>query len=826
MLINFFKVAYRSLVKNKIFTLLNILGLAIGMAACFFIFQYVHFERCYESYNPNANNIYRVPLEYQESSGSDFIQATNYPPVGPALKANFPDVVSVARLIPDKIMSGTTTMSRIEGGVTKFSSNETRVFLADAPILRMFSVHMIYGNDTTALTQIRSVVISESEAKKYFGTENPMGKTLYMNVSWPVTVTGVFKDIPENSHLKFDVLISFPDEKFQADNWSWPEFYTYVKLAPGADPKTLEDQFPAFIKRYLGSVNAAGHFKNRIFLQPIKDIHLKSHYRKELEANGSERDIWFLSILSFFVLLIACINYINLSTAKVMERAGEVGLRKVIGASKSQLVGQFLTESVVVNFLAVILAALIVVSLAPFYQNLIGKSVTGWFWKSGLLSESVFWIVLLLIIIGGSFLIGVYPALLMSRYNPVHVLKGKFYSSRNGIFVRKILVAFQFILAIILIAGSVTVFNQLNYMRSQSLGYDGDQVLVVKTPGIYGLNEYPKIYTLERELLNKSFINGVGLSTEIPGESIDRKSGARMFGESRTRNTDVSITQIDDHFLNAYHIKLIAGRSFKQEDRVDVFPIDRVTFPDKISVIANESFVKNLGFKTNEDALNKLITFGLDGHDLKGEIMGVIKDYHQTSLKDPYQPTMYLFPLRTEWRYFSINLNSKNLQRNISSIQKSYENLFPDNPFSFFFQDNYFDAQYKSDQQFGKIFNAFTALSIFVSFLGLLGLLSFMTRIRSKEIGIRRVLGASVYSILGLFYRDFFKLILLATIIALPIIYFGGNKWLDNFAFREPLNISVFILPTLILVVVTFIAVIAQSLKAALTNPVTSLRDE
>jgi len=826
MLISFYKTAYRSVRRNKIFSLLNISGLAIGMAACFFIFQYVHFERSYEDYNVNANNIYRVPLEYQESSGNDFTQATNYPPVGPALKANFPEVVSFARLIPDKVMLATTTVSRIEGGITKFSSNEKRIFLADAPVLRMFSVHMIYGNDTTALTQIRAIVISESEAKKYFGTENPIGKTLYMNLSWPVTVTGVFKDIPENSHLKFDMIVSFPDDKFQADNWSWPEFYTYVMLAPGTNPKTLEAQFPAFIKRYLGSENAAHNFKNRILLQPIKNIHLKSHYRKELEANGSERDIWFLSILSFFVLLIACINYINSSTAKVMERAGEVGVRKVIGASKFQLVRQFLTESLVVSFLAVILAAFIVLSLAPFYEDLFGKSVTGWFGKSGLLAESGFWIVLLLIIIGGSFLIGIYPALLMSRYNPIHVLKGKFYSSRNGIVARKILVVFQFILAIILIAGSLIVFNQLTYMRSQSLGYDKDHVLVVKTPGIYDLKEYPKIYTLERELLNKSFINGVGLSSEIPGESIDRKDGARMFGEAPMRNADVSITQIDDHFLNTYHIKLVAGRNFEQQDAVDVFPIDGVTFPEKISIIANESFVKNLGFKTNEDALNKLITFGLDAHELKGEIVGIIKDYHQTSLKDPYQPTLYLFPSRTEWRYISINVNSNNLERNISSIQNTYKSLFPDNPFTFFFQDNYFDAQYKSDKQFGKIFNVFTGLSIFVSFLGLLGLLSFIIRIRSKEIGIRRVLGASAYRIIVLFYKDFFKLIVLATLIALPVIYFGGSKWLNNFAFREPLSLFVFILPPLILIVVTFAAVLAQSLKAALSNPVTFIREE
>jgi putative ABC transport system permease protein len=363
-------------------------------------------------------------------------------------------------------------------------------------------------------------------------------------------------------------------------------------------------------------------------------------------------------------------------------------------------------------------------------------------------------------------------------------------------------------------------------MRSQSLGYNKDHILVVKTPGIYDQKEYPKIYTLQKELLNNTSINEAGLSSEIPGESIGRKNGARMFGEALMRNADVAVTQIDDHFLNTYQLHLVAGRNFNQQDRVDIFPRDGVSFPDRVPIIVNESFVKNLGFETNLDALNKLITFGLDEHELKGEVIGIIKDYHQTSLKDPYQTTLYLFPSRTEWKYLSINVNTNNLERNISSIQNTYKSLFASNPFEFFFLDDYFNEQYKSDQRFGKVLNMFTALTIFVSFLGLLGLLSFIIRIRRNEIGIRRVLGAPVYSIIVLFFQDFFKLIVLATLIALPVIYLAGSKWLNNFAFHAPLSLFVFILPPLFLVVITFATVTAQSLKAALSNPVTSIRDE
>jgi len=829
MIKSFFTAAYRNLLKNKLFSLLNIFGLAIGLVTCFFIFQYVHFERSYEKYNKNAENVYRIPLEYYGSPGTDHIEASNHPAVGPAMKANFHEVISFARLMPSRLIFRTTTISRIEDGVSNVSFNEKRVFFADPAIFKMFSIQFIYGNDITALAEMMTIVISESEAKKYFGRANPMGKTLYVNGGLPLTVTGVFKDMPGNSHLKCDMLTSFPDgEEYYADNWSWPEFYTYIMLAPGTNPKSFEDKFPAFIDRYLGSEMKRHNFKNRFYLQPITDIHLGSHYRNELEANGSKTDILFLSIIGVFVLLFAWINYINLSTAKSMERAGEVGLRKVVGASRSQLVWQFLMESVIVNCIAFFLAVLIVLCLAPYYGEFVGQTITNGFWTSGLLGEFNFWIALLLILISGSFIIGIYPALLMSKFNPVYVLKGKFYGSQNGINVRKVLVAFQFVLAITLIAGSLTVFNQLRYMRNQSWGYDKDQVLVVNIPGTNDTATNQKIKSLQSELLRNTAINNVGLSSDIPGELIAWRNGARMYGKAFTQNTEVFITEIDDHFLRTYQMQLAAGRNFRRQDGVGyrIWAADGVTTPNRVPIIANESFVKNLGFKTSNEAVNKFITFGLGEGELQGQIIGVIKDYHQRSLKDPYQPILYYFPSKTEWKYISINVNTKNVERNISSIHSTYKNFFAGNPFEFFFLDDFFNNQYKSDQQFGKAFSVFTAVTIFVSCLGLLGLLSFVIRIRIKEIGIRRILGASVYSIIVLFFKDFFKLIILATLIALPVIYFAGNNWLNNFAFHAPLNVLVFILPPLILAVITLTAVVAQSLKAVLSNPVTSLRAE
>jgi len=826
MIRNLYTVAWRRILKNKLFSFLNILGLAIGLATCFFIFQYIHFERSYEQYNKNAENVYRIPLEFYESNGIDNFEATNHPAAGPAMKANFPEVVAFARLIPTKVMLGTSAISRIDNGVAGVAFNEKRIFLADAAVFKIFPIRFIYGNDSTALKQMRSIVLSESKAKKYFGTKNPVGESMYLNAGFPLTVTGVFKDIPENSHLKFDMLISFPDEKYHADNWGWPEFYTYLMLAPGTDPQKLEAKFPAFVNRYLGAEMKQSNFRYRFHLQPIKDIHLGSHYQNELEVNGNKTDIIFLSIISILVLLVACINYINLSTAKAIERVREVGLRKVLGASRSQLIWQFLVESILVNCLALFWAAVIVWILTPFYADFIGKSATENFWTSGLLSEASFWIALFLILIGESLLIGIYPAFITAKFNPIYGLKGKFYGSLKGIFVRKVLVGFQFALVILLIAGSLIVFNQLTYMRRQALGYNKDEVLVIKTPGLYNVEDEAKINLLPGKLSGTSTINDVSLSSEIPGEVVPAKKEARIFGEARSRNTEVAITQIDDHFLKSYQIKLVAGRDFRQQDSVDLFPINGVTFPGIVPVIVNESSAKNLGFKTGGDAVNKFITFRVGSNDLKGGIIGVVKNYHQRSLKDPYEPMLYIFPTRTEWRYYSVNLATKNLEQNISSIQSIYKNLFPASPFEFFFLDDYFNEQYKSDRQFAKVFNVFTGLTIFISFIGLLGLLSFSIRTRLKEVAVRRVLGATAYNIINLFFSDFFKLIGLAGLVSLPLVYFAGTSWLNNFAFHAPLNILVFIIPPVFLLTITFAAVTAQSITVALSSPVTYMREE
>ena len=442
-----------------------------------------------------------------------------------------------------------------------------------------------------------------------------------------------------------------------------------------------------------------------------------------------------------------------------------------------------------------------------------------------MLTEFRFWTILFAIVIGGSLLVGIYPAVLTSKYNPVVVLKGKFYGSHNGIITRKIFSVVQFILAIILIAGSLIVANQLSFMRNQPLGYDKEHTLIVRMPSLYDLEKYPERYQLQKEFASNPAITSVGLSTEIPGESLKRTVNVNNLGDEQ-QSAEVFLSQVDHHFFNAYKIPLIAGRNFNQQDSADFFPIDGVSFPHQVPVIVNESFLKTVNLQTKEDALGKLINFKLEGNEIRGEIVGVSSNYHQTSLKDPYQPTLYIFPSRTEWRYFTINLSDVNLQKTMAFVEQSYRSLFPDNPFEYFFQEDYFNEQYKSDQRLSKIFNVFTALTVFISCLGILGLLHFIIRIRYKEIGIRRVLGASVISIMLLFYKDLFKLIVIATVIAVPLVYTAGSEWLNNFAFHTTLHPLIFILPSLILIAITLGVVATQTLKTTVTNPVNALNSE
>ncbi|MBE9462197.1 ABC transporter permease [Dyadobacter subterraneus] len=821
MLGNYLKISRRNLWKSKGSSAINIFGLAMGIAACFFIFQYVYFESTYDQFHKNAANIYRVPISYPGSESVTPATATNHPAVGPAMKADFPEVADFTRLASVSLFMPAYTLSYKDAKGGEKIYNEDNMYLADASFFNVFSYPLISGDRKTCLTEPNSIVISASTAKKYFGDTDPLGKMLDMNGSMLEKVTGVFKDIPDNSHIKFDMLVSFSSIKpnYGYDDWSRAEFYNYVVLAPGTDVKKLEAKFPAFIEKYLGTRMKELNLRLSFHLQPITDIHLYSNYLKEAEANGSEKEVSLLSIIGIFILFIAWINYINLSTAKSVERAKEVGLRKVVGAEKSQLITQFLTESFIINLFALIVAFAVIFCCTPFFNDFIGKDITTDFFSDGLGGKPIFWFSVLLFFLVGALLVGAYPAFVLSSFLPVRVLKGLKTHPGGGISMRRVLVSFQFILSITLIASTVVIFQQFNFMRNGKLGYQKDQVVIVKTPVVKGEAMFNALHFFKNEILNINSVKDATATTDIPGHMIRFRKSVRRVNQDKRHNFETYLMEIDQNFVPTYQIELIAGKNLIGSDS------SKLDSTGSTKVLINEELAKMLGYKSPEEAINQEIVFTW-GDDVNCKIGGVMKNFHQRSLKEKFDPILCYSPSINDWRYLSIKLNAKNAAQSLSQVEKLYHKTFPGSPFEYFFLDEYFNRQYEADSQLSNIFILFSMLAIIIACLGLLGLSSFVIKLRTKEIGIRKVLRASVVGLLILVSKDFIKMVCVASAISTPVIYYLSNAWLKNYAFHITPGISVFIIPPVLLLTLTLIIICTQSLKTTLTNPVKSLSNE
>lgn len=839
MIQNYLKIAWRSLLKNGIYSFVNIAGLAIGMAACFFVLLYVYFESGYDRFHTNASRIYRVPISMtavrtdgDTGSQPDGHLATNHPTVAIAMKRDFPEVDSYVRMMNFSVFASKYAVSSDRPGAERKVFNETRAFLADSSFFNVFSFPLVKGSRQHCLEEPNTIVISESVARKYFGNSDPMNQTLTLNgnIFWmpgvsevPFKVTGVFGDVPENSHIKFDMLMSF--ETFRPDwltnNWAWPEFYNYVLLAPGTDVKKLEAKLPGFIEKYLGASMKQFNFRADFHLQPVTDIHLKSRYSMEAEVNGSEREVYFLSVIGIFIIVIAWINYINISTAKSMERAREVGVRKVAGAKKPQLIVQFLLESFIINTLALATSLVVIAACMPFFARLVGKNIgMASFW-SGLGSQPLFWIAAIALFVAGAFLVGAYPAFVLSSFKPVSVLKGLIIKSNTRISLRRVLVSFQFFLSIMLIAATLVVFIQLRFMRNADLGYTKDQVMIIKAPAVTDSMLAMRHNFFKSEVSKMSFVNKVAATSDIPGESIRYQNHVWQATKDKQTGVITFLMEIDQDFLDTYKMELLAGRNFLAPDSSNLF-IPGMSH----DVLINEKTSERLGFKSPEDAVNKDIIFAFGPGTASARVLGVVKNYHQRSFKEDYDPILYFFPSWTGFKYISVNLHTDHLDDHLTAVESAYRQAFPGNPFEYFFQDDFFNRQYQADQRLGDVFGVFTFLAVLVAILGLLGLSSFVIRLRVKEIGIRKVLGASISGILVLISKDFVNLVCFATAIAIPVVYWAADYWLSNFAFRIGLTWYIFIVPPLVLLLIVLFTVCLQSLKAALGNPVKSLRTE
>ena len=809
MLKNYLTIAYRNLLKNKVFSLINILGLAIGMAACLLILQYVSFELSYDEFHERGDQIYRIRYDYTPRPDLLYSYATTYAGVGPRIQELFPGVIAYTRLHLERAL--------VSYGETTFE--ESQLCLADASFFQLFSYPLLEGNPDLVLKEPNTAVFSQSAVKKYFGEEDPVGKTVLLEGRVPVVVTGVMKDMPANSHLKLDVLISFSTLNFireQAgldtieDNWRLFNFYTYLQLQPGTNSQALEAKLPEIVRMYRGEDMLS---IDKFLLQPLQDIHLHSHLIGEAQTNGSEQMVIYLSIIALFILIIAWINYVNLSTAQSMKRAREVGMRKVMGSQRYQIVKQLMLESLLLNGVAIVLAFTIAQFSLPFLQSLLGNSVTFVWGNHGI----IYTIALFIFLCMGFLLSSFYPAFVLSAFHPIAVLKGTAKGLPQGVWLRRSLVVFQFSASVVLIAGTFTMYQQLSFMRNQNLGINIQQTLVVKAPRLVSPKDYTsKMEAFTNDILRISTVETVTSSSDIPGKKISNgRDQIRRAGDTELAPTTYKIYYIDEEFIPTYGVNLKAGRNFSP-----------AMSSDSNAVLLNEKAVTSLGFASAEAAVNEKIIYPEKGPLV---VVGVIENFHQQGFKEEYEPI--LFFLKPSQNYISLKINTGDqpllgLTSSIQKIKSSYEELFPGNPFDYFFLDDFFGKQYQADRQFGQVFTIFSALAILVACLGLSGLSSYTTIQRTKEIGIRKVMGASVQNIVTLLSKDYIKLIFIASLLALPIAYLLIQKWLENYAFRIDIGWWLLLVPVLVVLLIALLTVSFQTIKTALTNPVKSLRYE
>lgn len=808
MLRNYLKIALRSLVKNKVFTLINVFGLFIGLTAFLMIYAYVDFEKSYDQYHADADRIYRVTTDNVVNGGTVARDAMSFSPLGKAMKAELPQVAEY-----------TTSMQLYEDLVFMQGDefiNESGVVAVDENFLKIFSYKVLHGEESP-FKEPKSLVLTRSGAKRLFGKENPVGETVevFGIHKGNYKITAVLEDVPSNTHYKFDVMISFAtiQDRADEDGWRGMLFYTYVKLNEGANPEDVQAGLDAFPKKYLRA-----DLPLEFTMQPMADIHLTAGISYEPEPVGNAQTIHFLLMIAVFIIVIAWVNYVNLSTARAMDRAKEVGLRKVVGAVRWQLIVQFMMESILINLLAAILALTVLQIVAPVYNNLLGNNLINSVWTNGDLIR-----ILVMITLSGAFLSGFYPSLIMSSFKPIVALRGKLRNSRQGLILRKSLVVFQFVASLVLIAGTAIVFLQIKYMKNRDLGVNIDQVLTLRIPAhdeVDSAAYQQKYQRLRTELTRNPSIDMVATASSIPGGGRSNigssGSGVSIIGETRIEQSTLYMTDLDEYFFPTMEVDLLAGRNFSSNRKTE-----------SKSVIINQEVLKRIGYtKEPETVLNKRLRIGGANSERIFNVIGVVNNYNRRSLKDELEPTIYFQGYDSFTTNLVVKLNSTDLNAAVEAIKAEWQILFPNAPFEYSFMDQQFDKAYKEDQQFGSLFATFSALAMAIAGLGLFGLSSFIALQRSKEIGVRKVLGASVANIVRLISKDFLRLVVLALLVGSPLVWFIMDSWLNNYAFR--IDMPVWILPMAggVLLLITLVTVGYQTTRAASANPINALRSE
>ncbi len=812
MLKNYLTLAVRNLLKRKLYSFINIFGLAIGVAVCLIILKYVDFETSYDTQHANAANIYRTTTtSYRQGELRGSSVLSGYAQ-GPALLADVPEVKRYVRTHP---MYGGSVISyeRPEGEPSTFFEESEDIQIVDSTFFDVFTYESVAGNLATALDNPTSIVLTRKVAERYFKPgEDPLGKIMKVSGGWcdgDYEVTAVLEDLPQNAHFLFDFLLPMhnllQNQQYKGDDgWGWNNFISYVELHSGSTPQQVEEKLVSFIEKYRGERLKEINGKDVLVLQPIRDIHLQPGMLYESSSTMSVNTIYFFILISIFILAIAWINYINLSTARAIERAREVGIKKAVGAYKRQLMSQFIFESMVVNFVSVALALLIAMALLPVLGNIVGKEFSFDF------GDLRLYAILFGLFFAGSLMSGAYPAFILSSFNITEVLKGKSERSLGGFSLRKSLVIFQFVSSLILIAGTFAIYRQLMFMRNMDKGLTMDQMLIVNGPSVVERETARQKMILAKEELKKiPGVLSVATSGAIPGGGYNWGGQFRKDGAPVEENKPGSVVWVDPDFIDTYGIELLSGKKF-----------DIGIKSSMEAVLVNEAALKVYGLGTPEQALEERLLLG----DTT-EILGVMKNFHWNSLKTDHVP--FMFKADTiSGRAFSIHVTTTNMNRTIEAVEKTYKEIFPGNPFNYYFLDDFFDQQYKDEQQFARIFGMFAILAIIIACLGLWGLAAFTTTQKLKEIGIRKVLGASLKDILSLLSWQFMKLVIIASIIAIPLTWYGIDSWLGNFAFRISLQWDLFVVPAVVLMLIALITVSFQIVRGASINPAKTLRSE
>lgn len=804
---NYLKTALRNLFKNKIFTIINILGLAIGIAASLLIFQYVENELNYDNFHEKSDNIYRLRGDRFSQGELAEEMATVCDALGPLLPDAFPEVKDYVVL----------SNYQLEGVISYGEHNYKlqKPFFATSSFFNIFSYKLLQGDPETVLTEPFSIVISESLAKKLFPDENPVGKMVKFNNLRTLAITGVFEDVTENTHLKFNILFSFQTMvewygKWTEDSWWVDIALTYLLLDQGTDTDELIAKIDKFVDERIGKELREKNEEMKFYLLPVEDIHLYSNYPGEVEVNGDHKTVYFLMIISFLIIIIAWVNYINMATAQSLERSKEVGLRKVSGASKSQLIRQFLIESLMLNLIAVLIAIFIVIIIHPVFYDFTGLDIS-----LKLFGNLEFWLAFSGIILIGTILSGLYPAFIMSSFKPIVVLKGKMSSGSKGYILRKSLIIFQFVISIILISGTLTVFKQVNYMQNKDLGINLEQTLIVEGPVSFDSTWVNQQRSFKNELLSNASISHVCASYFVPGDEVWFTNGyIRQSNNDEKASRTLQVIHVDHNFLDYYDFDFIAGRNFTEGSETD-----------RLGHVINRETCGLLGFESPKDALNEELH--CPNWRSTKKIIGVIENYHQRSLKEKFSPIIYTFlPHPRFLKKYSIKIHPQNVKETIAFIEKKFGDFFPGNTFEYYFLDKHYDEQYKSDTQFGRTFAIFSVLAIVIACLGLFALSLYFALQRTKEIAVRKVLGVGLKEIFSLLSKDYLKLFVIAMMLAFPIAYFIMDNWLGNYAYRISFGYWFFLLPILVMIFIIFISVFYQVNKAAKANPATSLKYE